>query len=58
MSGGGQNLQAGGVGPAALELGQRERRVLQIGTCYLGAVERRNDAHPPSPTVDGMWPDQ
>ena len=27
VSGGGRNLRAGGVGPAASELGQRERRV-------------------------------
>ena len=47
MSGGDQNLRAGGVGPVALELGQREQRVPQIRTCYLGAVERRNDALPP-----------
>ena len=58
MSGGGRNLRAGGIGPAEPELGNRERRVPQIGTCYLGAVERRNNALPPFPQADGMRPDQ
>ena len=57
MSGGGRNLRAGGVGPTAPELGQRELRVPQIGTCCLGAVERRNGARPPFPPADGMRPD-
>ena len=35
----------------------RERRVAQIGTCCLNAVEQRNDAHPPFPPADGMRPD-
>ena len=50
--------RASGEGPTAPDLGQRERRVPQIGTCCLNTVERRNDAHPPFPPADGMRPDQ
>ena len=46
--------RASGKGPTAPELGQRERRVPQIGTCCLNSVERRNDAHPPFLPADGM----
>ena len=49
--------RASGEGPTAPELGQRERRVPQIGTCCLNAVERRDYAHPPFPPADGMRPD-
>ena len=58
IPGGRRDLRAGGVRPAVSELSQRESRVPHIGTFYLGAVERRNNALPPFPPVDGMRPDQ